>query len=183
MDAFYIEDNLRNHKNKINCFYAILAQHKTLSSSVYKNDIESYGPEYAIDGFYSDDNRYLFTSKVEDYPWLQWKLAKPVFVSGIVLCLGGYVGDIEIRAGNVSMAPGFKGKLSANIICGRFAGPGEVGEDYTIVCDEPILADYVTIQILDDMATLQINELRIISKFQGTITYLNFSSCLWYTFI
>ena len=83
----------------------------------------------------------------------------------------------------MSLAPGFKGKLSANIICGIFAGPGEVGEDYTIVCDEPILADHVTIQILDDMATLQINELRIISKFQGTITYLNFSSCLWYTFI
>ena len=39
-------------------------------------------------------------------------------------------------------------------------GPGESGKEYDIQCLTPILAKYITIQILE-RGTLQINELNI----------------------
>ena len=75
--------------------------------------------------------------------------------------------DIEIRVGNASFTTNSKGKIINNVICGVFKGPGDSGEDYTILCKQEVLADYVSIQILDDKATLQINQLRLETSSKG----------------
>ena len=57
-------------------------------------------------------------------------------------------------------------KLEVNTRCGYFEGPafvnllGFVSEGYTIVFDRPTLAQYITLQILEEQF-LQINGLKI----------------------
>ena len=68
---------------------------------------------------------------------------------------------MEIRAGLDPVPDGVSGKqLDVNIVCANFMGPGESGKEYDIQCLTPILAKYITIQILEK-GTLQINELNI----------------------
>ena len=129
-----------------------------------------YGPGLALDGFYSDDNKKLFKSNVEDYPWLQWKLPSPISIKAIVINFGGSMQDIEIRVGNQSIGASFRGKIKVNTICSKFDGPSEAGEDYTITCKEEFLATYVMVQILDDKATLEINEIKIESGISGNFS-------------
>ena len=57
--------------------------------------------------------------------------------------------------------------IDVNPICGRFEGPGSDGKSYTIKCETPIKAKYVTVQIVPHVefpktvpeSYLQINEL------------------------
>ena len=127
-----------------------------------------YGPGLALDNFYSDDSKNLFKSNVEDYPWLQWNLPNPISIKGIVINFGGSMQDIEIRVGNQSIGTSFRGKIKVNNICGKFDGPSEAGKDYTIACKEELLATYVMVQILDDKATLEVNEIKIESRKLGS---------------
>ena len=56
---------------------------------------------------------------------------------------------------------GFRGRaITVNKVCGSFGGPGETAGKEQIPCDAPILADYVTVQILET-GTLHINELEV----------------------
>jgi hypothetical protein len=126
-----------------------------------------YGPGLALDGLYSDDNETLFKSNVEDYPWIQWKLPSPVSINSIIINFGGSMQDIQIRVGNNSVGTSFRGKINVNTICGKFDGPSKAGEDYTIACKEELLATHVTVQILDDMASLEVNEITIESRALG----------------
>ena len=41
---------------------------------------------------------------------------------------------------------------------------------YPVICDNGILADYVTIQVIDDNAMLQINELELIIDNDGKLS-------------
>ena len=136
------------------------------SSSVFENKTRLWGPEFTIDGILSRNDKGFFHSELEDYPWLQWHLPRQVKMIGITLtnrinCCGDHFRDVEIRAGKHPTKSGFKGQIKLNELCGKFAGPGETGQEHTIVCDNTISADYVTIQILDDNAILAINEMRI----------------------
>ena len=141
------------------------------TSSVFENDTQRWGPDFVIDGVISYGVKNFFHSELEDYPWLQWHLPRQVQMTGITLttrydCCGSRLRDVEVRAGKLSTTNGYKGQLSLNSLCGRFPGPGETGREYTITCDHPITADYVTIQILDDRAILALNEIRIQTFFQ-----------------
>ena len=57
--------------------------------------------------------------------------------------------------------------MSPFFICGTFIGPGNDGATYTIMCEAPIKANYVTVQIVPNVeppnllpeSILQINEL------------------------
>ena len=114
----------------------------------------------------SHNDEGFFHSELEDYyPWLQWHLPRQVKMIGITLTnritYGDRLRDVEIRAGNYSTKNGFKGQINVNELCGNFAGPGENGKEYTISCANTISADYVTVQILDDRATLAINEIKV----------------------
>ena len=135
-----------------------------------------FDPKYAIDGRYWDDfpdeeksEAKIFRSTTEDYPWIEWSLPFLTPVKGVNLNFGGSMRDIEIRAGNQTLGPRFEGKIDINIICDIFKGPSEVQEDYKLFCGDTILAKYVTIQILDDQANLDINEMKIESGPKGRI--------------
>ena len=82
-------------------------------------------------------------------------------------CCGSRLSDVEVRAGNTALQSNFTGKITANKICGKFEGPGRNGENYTIDCEEEIMAEYVTIQIIDDNALLNISEIQIQTGYNG----------------
>ena len=116
-------------------------------------------------------------------PWLQWPLGSRTTMIGITISNPNYntsngggenLRNVEIRAGLGHLGPDFKGKISKNEICGKFEGPGDSRRAYTIMCEKEIVADYVTLQILDDNANLQINELEIITKSEGTHYLYNY---------
>ena len=154
-----------------------LDEREVTSSSVYQDNRELFDPKYAIDNRYWDDfpdeaiadEVKLFRSKTEDYPWIEWKLSSLTPVKGVNLNFGSSIRDIEIRAGNLTVGPSFVGKIDINIICDFFKGPSEAREDYSLFCGDTILAKYVTIQILDDKANLDIIEMKIESGPKGRI--------------
>ena len=111
----------------------------------------------------------FFQSTDEDYPWIQWKLPFLTLVKGLHVNFGASTRDIEIRAGNQTVGPNFKGKIDLNVICDILKGPTETKEDYKLFCGDMILAKYVTLQILDDKARLNINEMKIDSGSRGII--------------
>jgi hypothetical protein len=77
--------------------------------------------------------------------------------------------NFEVRAGLRSVSelsdfsPGIhKGKIAINELCGTIEIRGGEDRVYPIICSKSILADYITIQMIDDNAMLQINELEVI---------------------
>ena len=80
----------------------------------------------------------------------------------------GELKHLEVRAGTSFVEDDFTGKMKINELCGTLDGPGKNRRVYTIMCKNEIEADYVTLQILDLDSVLEINELEIITKSQGT---------------
>ena len=154
------------------------------SSTIFQNNQLVYGPKLAIDGRYMDDfpddmKPKFFQTSEEDYPWIEWKLPFLTNVVGVILNFGGSMRDVEIRAGNDTVGPKFRGKINQNIVCDIFKGPSEVEEDYNLFCGDVILAKYVTIQILDDKAQLSINEMKIESGPKGRNFAFNRNVCIF----
>ena len=56
-----------------------------LSSSIYRNQKERWGPEFAVDGLWSKANESIFLSKKEDFPWIQWHLPMKTKIIAIVI--------------------------------------------------------------------------------------------------
>ena len=144
------------------------------SSSVFQSNQIMYDPKFAIDGRYLDDfpddmksKAKIFQTNEEDYPWIQWKLPSLTIVKGVTLNFGSSMRDVEVRAGNFSVRPNYRGKIDRNMVCDIFHGPSKAGEDYNLFCGDVILAEYVTIQILDDKTHLSINEMKIESGPRG----------------
>ena len=144
-----------------------------ISSSTKNDDDDTWGPKNAIDGLWSDTDGLLFQSKEENMPWIQWHLPNTTSVAGIMISSRnrhseGYLKHLEVRAGTSFVEADFTGKMKINDLCGTFDGPGKDRRVYTIMCEKEIKADYVTLQILDLNSILQVNELEIITKSQGT---------------
>ena len=146
---------------------SILAETNITSSSIYNDARDSWGPQFVIDGLLSESMKYFFQTNKEDFPWLQWRLPKQVKIKAIQVaiskrCCMEQFQYVEIRAGPNSIPPRFKGRIKSNTICGKFLGPfDESSLGTTVLCDQPITADYITIQIVDDKAVLAIDELII----------------------
>ena len=85
-------------------------------------------------------------------------------------CCGERLRDVQIRAGRNPVYKDYRGIIRINSLCGNFAGPGETARDHSVICDKPIKADYVTIQILDDRAILALNEIRIETVSHGKMS-------------
>ena len=85
-------------------------------------------------------------------------------------CCGERLRDVQMRAGKNPVDKDYRGIIRINSLCGKFAGPGETARDHSVICDKPIIADYVTIQILDDRAILALNEIRIETVSHGKIS-------------
>ena len=106
-------------------------------------------------------------------PWLQWHLPYTTKVAGVTISTSWLEGEllknVEVRAGSNELDSKFKGKIDVNKYCGKFIGPGANRRSYTILCEEPILADFITIQILENKTQLQINEVELITTTEGEI--------------
>ena len=151
---------------------------KATASSTYKDNDDKWGPHNAIDGLWSDTTTYFFSSKKEHMPWLQWRLHNQTKIAGVVISNRNQMGgenlvDVEIRAGIDSVAADASKRIKINELCGTFKGPGANRRVYTVMCKKEIVANYVTLQIVDTDSILQINELEIIpaSKGMSTCTY------------
>ena len=145
-------------------------------SSVWRGRLHDVGPKFAIDGEISDGSTFFFHSEHEMNPWLEVKLPSPVLISSVTIinrkngCWERLV-NVEIRAGMAPVPDGFTAqergahankKLEVNSRCGFFAGPpdGWVKDGHVIFFDQPILAQYITLQLLG-AGYLQINGLKI----------------------
>ena len=146
------------------------------SSSVYLDNLDNWGPKLAINGEISNANRFFFHSKNEMNPWLEVKLPSPVLISSVTIinrkdsCWQRLV-NVEIRAGMLPVPDDFTAKergadankkLEVNSKCGFFVGPpdGFAKDGHVIFFDRPILAQYITLQILG-VGFLQINGLKL----------------------
>ena len=148
------------------CF-AITDSRNITSSSIHNNDKKNWGPEFITDGNFAYYGRNFFQSKKEDFPWIQWKLPMQFIIRGVNITLPTAWSsqrhrNIEVRAGMATTEAEFAGKIEVNKKCGEYKGPSEAGGEYSIMCAEPILADFVTVQLLDDNSVLRIDELRIL---------------------
>ena len=145
-------------------------------SSVYHGNLDKCGPKLAINGNISNGGGYLFHSVSEMNPWLEVKLPSPVLISSVTItnrkdnCWERLV-NVEIRAGMDPVPDGFTAqergtdatkKLDVNSRCGFFAGPPNrfTEEGHVIFFDRPILAQYITLQLLG-AGYFQINGLKI----------------------
>ena len=78
----------------------------------------------------------------------------------------------EIRAGLDSIPFGTKSKISTNTICGEFLATDNTRRVHTVRCVENILAEYVTLQIVEKASKIAINEIEIIPTKEGKIILL-----------
>ena len=144
-----------------------------LSSSVYRNQREDWGPSFAVDGLWSSGNYKIFVSNNEDFPWLQWHLSKKSNISGVTVSLFNVdkalsVRKFEVRVGNDRLRPGLSNV--GNELCGKFVGGGENDRKvYTIMCERNFFVEYVTLQLVEERVKLAINELEIITTSEGNI--------------
>ena len=142
------------------------------ASSVYVRDIEDirdFGPHLAVDGKISTAKVDFYVSAKEDYPWLQIRLASPQVIAGLVIVnrydsYGERLKNVEIRAGLAPVPNGFKGLLTVNKKVGSFPGPGGSGQTHIINFAADTTAQYVTIQIRDRSAILQLNEVTVVEE-------------------
>ena len=75
--------------------------------------------------------------------------------------------NIEVRAGTTPIPGNYKGPIRKNTLCGKIEVRGGEDRVYTTMCDTSIDADYITVQVMDDDATLYINELEVIDHLEG----------------
>ena len=145
-------------------------------SSVYSGNLNNWGPKLAINGKISNSSNLYFHSIYEMNPWLEVKLPSPVIISSVTIInrMNGYwerLVNVEIRAGMAPVPDGFTAqergadankKLDVNSMCGFFAGPPDrfTAEGHVIFFDRPILAQYITLQLLG-AGYFQINGLKI----------------------
>ena len=146
------------------------------SSSVYRNNPNVWGPKMAINAKISNNDYHYFHSQLEMNPWLEVKFPCPVLISSMTVVnrmnqCRERLRNVEIRAGMSPVPEGFTAhergndaykKLEVNSWCGYFAGPGDkfTPEGHIIMFDQPTLAQYITLQILE-AGYLQINGLKI----------------------
>ena len=145
-------------------------------SSVYSGNLNNWDPKLAINGKISNGDCFYFHSQKEMNPWLEVKFPSPVLISSVTIInrkngCWERLANVEIRAGMASVPDGFTAPergtdaakmLEVNSRCGFFAGPpdGFVKDGHVIFFDRPVLAQYITLQLLG-AGYLQINGLKI----------------------
>lgn len=143
------------------------------SSSIFDDKSNIWGPQFAGDAIWSTSNENLFATYIEDMPWLQWHLPDKAKVAGITISTSRFEGEllknIEVRAGFSALNSNFKGKIKVNKFCGKFIGPGTNRRSYTILCSDPIPADVITVQTMENKTQLQINEIELITTSEGKL--------------
>ena len=156
--------------------FCIVEPGNSIASSVYQNISSKFSSNFAIDGLWpvhkENASLNMFASAREDWPWLEWHLPGPSYVVGVSITdrfydIGDNLENIEIRAGTTSINSMLKGKIVANELCGILKGPGENKRVYTVMCENEILADYITLQRMETNSTLVISEIETITRENG----------------
>ena len=136
------------------------------ASSIKQGNEERYGPQYANDGLLSRYSSGVYMSSTEDYPWIQWQLPGRIRITGVSIatrrdCCGYYFQNVEVRAGLDGINSTLQGlPITANEVCGKFEGPGNIYKEYKVNCNSTLLASFITVQIMNLSAQLQVNELK-----------------------
>ncbi len=142
-------------------FKLILKLSEATSSSFHS---ERYLPKFAIDGKVSTTKFDFFHSSSESHPWLQLEYNKPIEVEKVSVAIrGDHVGERfkNIRI-NVGDNPETVGQLSTNPLCALFVGPSSTGAVEEIVCVQPLIGIYVTVQRQElDNLPLEVNEITV----------------------
>ena len=120
-----------------------------IAASIHRNKVEKYGPQLAIDG--EVKNGFYHGGTKTKYPWHMTIFPTTIHLYSVEIynrhdCCGYKLRDIEVRAGLTKIDVNYRGKITENILCGKFRGPGRKGKRYTIICRIPILASVITIQ-------------------------------------
>ena len=151
-----------------------------MSSSILRNQKQNWGPQFAIDGVWSSERHEIFASKKEDFPWLQWHLPVKRNLSGVRVSFSN-VGETKkssktfiIRIANDPVLFKKNRVLVKNEVCGKLIVdfPADDRKVYTIMCQNTLLAEYVTIQSVEKSMTLGINEIEIISAHDGNLYFI-----------
>ena len=123
----------------------------------------------------NSEERYFLSAK-EDYPWFQMELVHKQTMNGVnistIMDFSDLPFEIEIRAGLSSVDSEVSGNITINEVCNKIV-PQETVSEYQLQCDSPIIAKFVTIQILSEQKVLGINEVNIISENSGNSECLN----------
>ena len=113
----------------------------------------------------NSEERYFLSAK-EDYPWFQLELTQKQTMNGVNISTRMDFSDlpieIEIRAGLSRVDSEVSGNITINDVCNKVILKEKVSE-YQLQCDSPIIAKFVTIQILSEQKVLGINEVNITS--------------------
>ena len=139
----------------------IVVKGSAIASSVHKDQRMRYSPTFAIDGKWETRTYNMYTSKKEKMPWLQWKLPNRTKVAGVSISSEYGISKLhdntthkndlvnyEVRAGLSSLPANYKGRILKNVRCGSIEIRGGEDRVYPIVCDQAIIANYITIQII-----------------------------------
>ena len=125
-------------------------------------------PAFAIDGLISTWP-LIFSSDAEDYPWIQIQLSSKRNISGVVISnllyeKGEPLKSSEVRVGRNGLPTDFmrSTKIDTNTVCGTFDSIGKTIDVQPIWCVTPILANFITIQLLAQHIRLQVNEVDVI---------------------
>ena len=118
----------------------------------------------------------IFASEdVGGFHWIRLELLKTSKVHHIMIWNrntpnhGKRLKNLEIRVGSqeIDQSKADIGLITENTHCGLFAGPGRDGEIITIKCTKPTDGKYVTLQMKNRWAILNIAEVEVYG--QGTI--------------
>ncbi len=148
---------------------------KATASSVLKNAVKTYGPNFAIDGnVHQRENKYFFNSQERpretQKPWFQLEFKRPMLVVRVEitnrdterLYILKRFRDIMVRVGNFDFATA--GNRHKNAECGIFKGPATVsGGVEKIKCAKPLTGKYLAVQRLKP-GILHINEIEVFSQ-------------------
>ena len=140
-------DDLSSYNKTFYCLTAAIA----IAASIHRNNVDKYGPQLAIDG--QIKKRFYHGGTKTKYPWHMTILPATINLYSVEIynrhdCCGYKLRDVEVRAGLSKIDADFRGKITENILCGKFRGPGRKGKKYTVTCRTPILASVITIQIV-----------------------------------
>ena len=139
------------------CIFKIIGQIYAMNAWSSSRHSDQYRPLLAWKGDPSTGVGF-FHSKTEDNPWLRIQLNRPTTITSVTIsnrkdCCGERLQNLEVRAG-------MKNDLT-NDVMGSFKGPGTTGGVHVVRFTKPILAEFMTFQLVKKSATLQINGIRL----------------------
>ena len=80
-------------------------------------------------------------------------------------CCGNRLKNIMVRAGRTRIGDDYSGIITQNTFCGNFTGPGANSGVYVVTCPSPIIANVITIQIVQSgNQTLHLDEVEFITE-------------------